>query len=1522
MKVATPPDIKVSVAEVCEVRGAGLEAHELLSLAASAAECLPPCPKGTVFDTENVFISSRGTVEIKTIPQSKADPSFIPPEWSKGDDDPGAAAVYCMGAVLRAAGAEHAADVDLFSLVNILTVAMVGTRPTAHRMGLMAKNQLRGRDPTVCLITIYEEIMGDEETNQLEDGDYSMDEDDDDIGALIGNPPQRIANGSLPTVTVTNVSNVSQQSVKKAVDFFDEDEEMESRAHSASTSSGHSTQKDHSPFFVDHEIDSKKDAVNSSSAAPVPSANERAMESLGSPTSGESTRLEETYIEEHSIDLDVSFDKQLETSLVEETKAIPNYSKSSGAKQFKESKREDTSSDEDLDFDDGKVQPRRSLEDEQPSSLAQIREKARKSLPHQTSSRTSTESDRDISKSKPLINHQPLVHKFSSSDEDIVQARIDDDDDMIAPAPPRRRSYFDDITEVREELSKTEMETSWKRPNQNQPKEAATPSPLTSTPGTSQAEDTAPSARSKESSISMLDEEDIASEREDQDRTHVDAVVITKTPQEPVKPSETADEESTIDAAFEDAIRQRRRSNVPSVADGILSPPTPPPPSAPAVIRNDSPRFERHNSLLPNRISGRQSNRSMRGKRKTRAVPEFFDHSRHPSIRLKAPSAKKKKVTLLRVEQADVQVELLNGQRVEVSCRSDAVARDIFSLVVQHMNINEHVFFGLSFIKDGEHFFLEDHQRLEKFAPPGWKSAHKNGIRTQFILYLRFRFYPQVLDFIKTDVTMHELYLQVRHDVIEERIQPRRDAAYELAALALQAEFGNRPPPVIHDYFDNQHYLPQRYCASDDPKRLQSVLSEMHGHYAGTKSVDAEHKFIQICQRHRDFGAHLHRVFRNKPTGNHGAAPFDPDTGAALWVAIMPRGIGVYEEQGSVRELLAEHLWQDTQTLQFDKKKFVIIAVEGNQQTESIFYTDHHTKSTYRSAYFVKFSASQHRFMMRMRQWKSTLRHESTIQAMPDVCVEGRDPPQPPQRDVDEPMEEAPSPLEAAESMFAKMPTVTHPETETTPQPAPAPQRPQSLEVSNRDRTVSVEKNRDRTASVEKNNNQDSINNSMVERFETLHPVESPDGEFPGMRFEVTLVKDPSNGLGLTLVDGNLNGVKGVYVKSVAENGAGMRAGLSVGDRLVGVDGMSLEGGDRHRAVELVRQSGDSVRMEIARLDGVVRHEKMHSGDAAKKLSSGGTPGVLTVTPQKGVSRTPPAPRRAVNRRQRAVSDFGAIGDTLPALDSDSVINIKAISGLHLDESDEEQGEYRLPTSSMYSFENHYDDDSPSSPKTSESVSPTELARHAVPAPEGRRKYRYARKSNLEWTDELEEVGEENETEDDIINVELERNSVGSLGVQIASVSGRVCIKQLTSEPAASHPDIHVGDTLVYVNGEAVANKSHQEVVSMLRSGGNVVTLGLRREPEKKGNIITAVLEKKPEGSLGLSLAKRTGSEGIFIRMIAANSAAAVEGSLRVGDRLLSLDGESVTDLTPTAILERLRAIQGAVHVTVSRDPQ
>ncbi|KAL6737530.1 hypothetical protein Aduo_011162 [Ancylostoma duodenale] len=69
-------------------------------------------------------------------------------------------------------------------------------------------------------------------------------------------------------------------------------------------------------------------------------------------------------------------------------------------------------------------------------------------------------------------------------------------------------------------------------------------------------------------------------------------------------------------------------------------------------------------------------------------------------------------------------------------------------------------------------------------------------------------------------------------------------------------------------------------------------------------------------------------------------------------------------------------------------------------------------------------------------------------------------------------MEEEPSPLEAAETMFAKMPPSTPAAAAATTAPSPpTPVRPQSLELSQRDRT-----------SMERNNNVDSANSKCLRR--------------------------------------------------------------------------------------------------------------------------------------------------------------------------------------------------------------------------------------------------------------------------------------------------------------------------------------------------------------------------------------------------------------------------------------------------------
>ncbi|CAI4231836.1 unnamed protein product [Auanema sp. JU1783] len=1425
----TAHNINVSIADVVEVRGTGLEPVELLALATTAADSLPPCPRGTVFDPENIFISNEGKIIIRTVPSETVEPEFIPPEWERGQSNESAAAVYCLGAVLRSCGAQESNDVQLFSLVNILTVGHVDTRPTANRMSQIARKQLGSHDPHDILISLYEEIMGDEESNQIPEG--GLDIDDLDIGDDLS------ASVTIPTV-------------KKAVEYIEEDEkDGRATSTSTSTSSGNSTQKDSSPFEEEEE-DIEEEEVHEHEVPNIgrttfsPKNLSTPILEIGSPI-GNSTRLNDSYVEEHSIN---SFND----NFVKTAEVSP--------------------------FDGDEIHHGGTLSGRDPFADESLNRSQNKSLQRSNV----LDFSKSVVEERTVPTKSPLMHRFSSSSDEIVDVSHHKFD-VDFMKPKSRASYFDDIVDDDHIDSMDKLDQ--KRDEQEKYEKINTkPSHIYEAPVIAPPRSRRNSAnvqldRLKEqtdsirATVEKLNEDSHEIDHEI-NRSHVDAVVITESRSPFVKRAqmvkhhmpETPDEaETPIDLAFSQAMSVKHTSVKTVVEDSPV--PTP--------KASESPRLERKNSLAASRISGRASSR---GKRKTRALPEFYDNSRHPSIRLKAPSAKKKKLTIMRIEQSEVLVELLNGQRVEVSCRTDVIARDIFSLVVQHMNINEHIFFGLSYKKDNEHFFIDEEQRLEKFAPPGWKIGTRGPHKHNFVLFLRFRFYPQMLEFIKTETTMHELYLQVRHDVIDERIQPKRDVAYDLAAFALQAEFGNRPPPAVLDYFDNYHYLPRRYCSNDDQKRL----AELHGQHKDVSSYDAEYNFIKICQQHGEFGAHLHRVFRNKPVGSVGADPLDPDTGASLWIAIMPRGITVYEEQGGIRIRRSEHQWPETQTLQFDKKRFVIVS---GQHDETILFTDHHSKSSY----FVKFSASQHQFMMKMRKWKTTLRHENTIQAMPDVCVEGRSPPSP--------INVSASPLENASSLFEMMPS--------------------SATAS--DNRVQMKSQDDFASSDTETNSHPNI-----ERFE---PASGPDsnGEYSRMQFEVTIKKDPTTGLGLTLVDGNLNGVKGVYIKSVAENGAGMQAGIHLGDRLVSIDGQSIEGADRHLAVEFVKKSGAFVKMEIARLDGFVRHEKSTSRDSADVRKKSSTlPAGLAPPSTKGVSRTPPAPRKAANRRQRAVSDFGAIGDSFPTFNIENTLDMKAISGINLDESDEERGEFRLPTSSMYSFDHHDEDEIITIENKSSDYSrlSEDSSSHI-----GKRKTRYTRKSNLDSTDEVDEEREEDSDDDDeendLIEVSLERNSTGSIGVQIASVGGRVCIKQLTASPAAGHPRLKIGMQLISVNGHSVSGCTHQEVVSMLRSGGSTVVLGLRKEEKsdeaKDKGAITVTLNKQQNEILGIALAKRTGAEGIFIRTITEGSVAALEGSLKVGDRILAIDDEPTDRLSPSTIHNTLKQIIGPVRISVAR---
>ncbi len=59
--------------------------------------------------------------------------------------------------------------------------------------------------------------------------------------------------------------------------------------------------------------------------------------------------------------------------------------------------------------------------------------------------------------------------------------------------------------------------------------------------------------------------------------------------------------------------------------------------------------------------------------------------------------------------------------------------------------------------------------------------------------------------------TSHQLYLQLRSDVIDDRVYSDVDPVLNLASLALQAEYGDYNKKRFgENYFKPKHYLPHR----------------------------------------------------------------------------------------------------------------------------------------------------------------------------------------------------------------------------------------------------------------------------------------------------------------------------------------------------------------------------------------------------------------------------------------------------------------------------------------------------------------------------------------------------------------------------------------------------------------------------------------------------------------------------------------------------------------------------------------
>ena len=109
---------------------------------------------------------------------------------------------------------------------------------------------------------------------------------------------------------------------------------------------------------------------------------------------------------------------------------------------------------------------------------------------------------------------------------------------------------------------------------------------------------------------------------------------------------------------------------------------------------------------------------------------------------------------------------------------------------------------------------------------------------------------------------------------------------------------------------------------------------------------------------------------------------------------------------------------------------------------------------------------------------------------------------------------------------------------------------------------------------------------------------------------EVTLEKDPNHGIGLTIVGGETTSKLdlGIFIKTLTPQGPADTDGrIQPGDRLLAINGRSLEGVQHNEAVQLIRDSPSTIALLVSqiRLPSSVRRRSLHSTlDSAAEIGN------------------------------------------------------------------------------------------------------------------------------------------------------------------------------------------------------------------------------------------------------------------------------------------------------------------------------
>ncbi|XP_072950089.1 protein lap4 isoform X11 [Epargyreus clarus] len=198
--------------------------------------------------------------------------------------------------------------------------------------------------------------------------------------------------------------------------------------------------------------------------------------------------------------------------------------------------------------------------------------------------------------------------------------------------------------------------------------------------------------------------------------------------------------------------------------------------------------------------------------------------------------------------------------------------------------------------------------------------------------------------------------------------------------------------------------------------------------------------------------------------------------------------------------------------------------------------------------------------------------------------------------------------------------------------------------------------------------------------------------------------------------------------------------------------------------------------------------------------------------------------------------------------------------------------------------------------------------------------------------------GSNDDVFDDIQDVTLVKEG-GSLGFSIIGGTDHSCVPFGGKEPgifvshivpggvAARSGKLRMGDRLLKVNGAELHGATHRDAVQLLLQPGAALALTVRHDPLPHGFQDLTIIKQEGE-KLGMHIKgglngqrgnpNDPNDEGVFISKINSGGAARRDGRLKVGMRLLEVNGVSLLGATHNEAVNALRsATHAPLHLVV-----